>query len=421
MKKVIVLGLILTMTLSLAACGNKEKNADKSDGKKVLNVWSTTEEIEKFEVGFEEKYPELDIKIQVLSNDDYLTKLTNTVKSGQNAPDVFTAESDYVKKLVETDFMEDLSQSPYNFDNSSAGLWDYIVEVGTDSNGAIKALSWQAAPGGFIYRTDLAEQILGIKTPEEMSALLQAEGGMKKTAEELAQNDIKMFASWQDLLNMEFSNRETAWVEDGKLMIDPNMEVFMDFAKECEENKYALNTVPWDGEWIAAVNDDTCFGYMLPTWGYQYVVKANAEATSGQWGLAMTPTSYVKGGTWMGIYSGSEEKEDAWKFIEYVNLNKEAQKEYAQETSEYMSLKEVDMELASESGDEMLGGQNLYEFYNLQMEQEVPDLITEYDGTINEHFLAATKMYTEGKSSKEEAIQQFKDDVKNAYPDLAVE
>ena len=42
--------------------------------------------------------------------------------------------------------------------------------MGTDQNGVLKGASWQAAAGGYCYRTDLAEQYLGVTTPEEMQA-----------------------------------------------------------------------------------------------------------------------------------------------------------------------------------------------------------------------------------------------------------
>lgn len=415
---------ILTAGLLLTGCGSNESSSDAGEtdsGKTTLNVWSTSDDINRFVEMFEADNPDIDVEVTIVPNEDYLAKLTPTLASGEDAPDVFTAESDYVKYVVELDYWDDLSSDPYNFDNSEKGLWDYVVDVGTDSEGTVKALSWQASPGGLIYRTDMAEQYLGVTSSEEMSELINSQEKMLQAAETLKQNGIAMFVSWEDLLNMEFSNRDTAWVEDGKLVFSENMQNFMDTAKEIYDQDYTLNTAPWDGEWIAAVNQDTAFSYVLPTWGYQYVVKANADATNGKWGLAETPNPYVKGGTWLGVYKDSEKKEDAWKFMEYVTCNPDVQTEYAKEYGEYMSVKSADEALAQEEGDAVLGGQNMYEFYNVQMEKDVDPLMTEYDGTINDAFLGATKAYVEGSLTKDEAVQQFKDEVASAYPDLTVE
>ena len=55
------------------------------------------------------------------------------------------------------------------------------------------------------------------------------------------------------------------------------------------------------------------------------------------------------------------------------------------------------------------------------MEKLPADLMTGYDGTISNAFLAATKNYATGVMTKDEAIAQFKADVANAYPDLTIE
>ena len=51
------------------------------------------------------------------------------------------------------------------------------------------------------------------------------------------------------------------------------------------------------------------------------------------------------------------------------DCNSEAQQAYAKEYGEYVSLKSADQALAAEDGEEVLGGQNLYQFYNEQMEK----------------------------------------------------
>ena len=151
------------------------------------------------------------------------------------------------------------------------------------------------------------------------------------------------------------------------------------------------------------------------------MVKPAADKTKGQWGLAEGPVPYVKGGTWLGIYKDSPNKDLAWAFMEYVTCNSEAQQEYAAEYGEYVSLKSADQALAAGKGEEVLAGQNLFQFYNDQMAKIPNNLMTGYDGQINNAFLSATKAYATGALDKDAAIKQFKEDVATAYPDLGVE
>ena len=157
------------------------------------------------------------------------------------------------------------------------------------------------------------------------------------------------------------------------------------------------------------------------TWGYQSVVKPGAVETAGEWAMCQGPIPYVKGGTWLGIYKDSPNKDLAWAFLSYCCLNSEAQQAYATEYGEYVSLKSADEALAEGPGEDVLGGQNPFAFYNAQMELLPADLMTAYDGTINNAFLSATKNYATGAMTKDEAIAQFKADVANAYPELTIE
>lgn len=387
-------------------------------------VWSSGDELSRFVEGFNKIYPNIEVEITVIPNSEFLTKLEPALASGTDAPDIFTGESDYVKYLVDTDYWQDLREEPYNIKQYEDNIWDYVLSVGSDSEGAVKALSFQASPGSILYRRDMALQYLGTDKPEEISAMLTSYDKMLEVAQKLQESSdgkIKMFASWQDIYNMQFSNRSTGWVVDNTLQIDGTMLDFFDVAKTITDKGYDLNTDPWSGVWSAAVESDDTFCYVLPTWGYQFLVKPSANTTIGQWALAEGPIPYVKGGTWLGIWKDSPNKELAWKLMEYATCNSDSLKAYAKEYGEYVALKSVDEELAKETGEEVLGGQNLYEFYNNEMTKIPGHNMTAYDGQINGMYLNAVKAYAAGTLGLDEAVQQFKGDVSNAYPDIIIE
>ena len=433
MKKFLTLLLALAMVLSLAACGSggdattpapedstaPAESAEPASLSGTLEVWSSGEELGRFVEGFNELYPDVTVNITVVPNADFLAKLTPTLASGQGAPDIFTGESDYVKYLVDSGYWDDLKAEPYNADTSD--VWDYVVSVGTDDGGTLRALSFQASPGSIMYRRDIARDVLGTDDPDEVAAMLTDEGAMLDVAAKLKESGIKMFASWQDIFNREFSNRAEPWVVDDKLVIDESMLSFMDTAKTITDNGYDLGVDPWAPEWIAAVDSADTFCYVLPSWGYQSVVKPGAVETAGEWAMCQGPIPYVKGGTWLGIYKDSPNKDLAWAFLSYCCLNSEAQQAYATEYGEYVSLKSADEALAEGPGEDVLGGQNPFAFYNAQMELLPADLMTAYDAIINYAFLSATKNYATGAMTKDEAIAQFKADVANAYPELTIE
>ncbi len=413
-KRLMVTLLALVMLVGLMGSAAAETELSGT-----LEVWSSGEELGRFVEGFNKIYPNVTVNITVVPNADFVAKLSPTLQGGQGAPDIFTGESDYVKYLVESGYWADLKAEPFNADLSD--VWDYVVSVGTDTNGVLRALSWQASPGSIMYRRDMARTALGTDEPEEVAAMLTSNQAMLEVAAKLKEKGIKMFASWQDIFNMQFSNRAEPWVVDGKLIIADSMIEFMELAKTCVDNGYDLGVDPWAPEWTAAVESDDTFCYVLPSWGYQFVVKPSANTTKGEWAMCQGPVPYVKGGTWLGIYKDSPNKELAWAFLRYCCLDSEAQQTYAAEYGEFVSTKSADAALAQGAGEEVLGGQNPFAFYNEQMAKLPADLMTAYDGTLNNAFLAASKAYATGEMNREEALEQFKEDALNAYPELVIE
>ena len=83
---------------------------------------------------------------------------------------------------------------------------------------------------------------------------------------------------------------------------------------------------------------------------------------------------YVKGGTWLGIYKDSPNKDLAWAFLEYCCLNSEAQQATRRRVRRVRLLKSADQAPGRRRGEEVLGGQNPFAFYNEQMEKIPSDL-----------------------------------------------
>ena len=81
-----------------------------------------------------------------------------------------------------------------------------------------------------------------------------------------------------------------AWVENNKLVIDDNMMKYVDYSKQIRDAgidaKLSAWSAPWSASMAGPVNGKSVFGYVLPTWGLQYVLATNAPKTSGDWGLS---------------------------------------------------------------------------------------------------------------------------------------
>jgi len=420
-KKVVlsvVLSIILMLTVltgAFAAGGQEEIT---------LSVWDynpdeLTSRIERFE----QMYPNIKVNFSVIPNLEFPTKLKLAIGTGTNIPDVFSANAEYVRDFVESGFYDDLSKAPYNADVSE--LVDYTVEMGTDSDGVLRAISWQATPGGFFYRRSIAKEYLGTDDPEEVGKMLSSIDKFIETGrllKEKSNGKIKLITGYEDLVRPFLSIRKSGFVNDkNELVIDPVLLEYFDTAKLLRDESLTAKISQWSPSWFEGMKAvSNIFGYILPTWGLHHILKGNAPDSSGDWGLTNGPASYFWGGTWLGVCVNSKNKEAAWKFVQMVTLDHETLKWHAKETGDFIGNKVVIDEIKDTFSEPYLSGQNQYEFFAKEVEKIDSSMVTRYDLQIRELMMGALKDYIDGLKTKEEAIESFKDDVKNAYPDIIV-
>ena len=210
---------------------------------------------------------------------------------GGSDVDIFMVEADWALKYINDDSatapMSDLGFS----DDAFAGQYAYTMDIGKDSNGVIKGVSWQAAPGGWCYRTDLAESYLGVKTPEEMQAKVSDWDAFQATAKEVydaSGNKTALTTTLGGIWQAFAANRSTPWVVDDKLAVDDFCNTFIDLAKNMRDNGYVTELNQWTDEWKAAGQTDDTMGYFVSTWGFGESILLSAAggeggATYGKW------------------------------------------------------------------------------------------------------------------------------------------
>jgi ABC-type glycerol-3-phosphate transport system substrate-binding protein len=419
MKKAIFTLLIVGLVLSLTVCDGGQK--DPTAFKGTMNMWSFTDEVKKMIDRFESVYTGVKVELTIVPCEEYLNKIRPVLRSGKNAPDVFTAEYSNVIDLVESGFYADLGQ----FNPNTGDLVDYVVGVGTDSTGKLRALSWQTTPGGFFYRRSIAKKYLGTDDPEKIGEMLSTEDKFLDVARKLKNESdgaVKLIAGYGDYQQYAWSRRTKPFVSDGKLNIEQSVMDYFDAAKTMRDEQLTAEIGTWSPPWFENMNkaEPEIFGWILPTWGLHYVIKPNAKDTMGDWGVCKGPGSYFWGGTWMGIYSKSENKEIAWEFVKMFTLDEETLTWWAKDTGDFLGNAKVVEQIKNDFADDLLAGQNHYLYFASEAPKVNGKLLAKYDLDIRGFLMGAINNYVEGTMSKEEAIEQFKADVKNAFPDIEV-
>lgn len=363
-------------------------------------------------------------------------KYNNMFQAGADL-DVYFVEADWALQFVNNDERTvDLAKLGFS-DANFAEMYEYTDEIGKSTiSGVRKGASWQAAAGGFAYRTDLAEQYLGVKTPEDMQKKIGTWADFEaaaKTVAEASDGKTALADTLGGLWQVFAAGRTQAWVQNNKLTIDDSCKEFADLAKNLWDNKGVMQCDQWGKEWLPAGQSDATMGYFVSTWGFGDAILTGAAGgkdgkTYGKWNVCVGPQEYFWGGTWMVVNPATDNAEEAQKFIKTFTVDNTTIKEYALTKPEYCNNKTVMGEIvaAGEYKDTYvlnnLNGQNYFKVLDESVKGvDLKGLITPYDAKIKEQFIKAVKeQYIVGGKTWDETVEVFKKAVKAQVSTLEV-
>lgn len=363
--------------------------------------------------------------------------------SGDGDADLLCLEADWILKYLNDDSIT-APLSALGIDESAySDAFPYTVAIGNGEDGVLKGASWQCAPGGFVYRTDLAKEYLGVDTPEQMQELVSDWDKFADTAKKVqaaSEGKTSLTATEGGLWQVYSANRTKPWVVDNKLVLD-NAADFIQIAKDFSDNKYITDVTQWSPSWYTVGQDGTTMGYFFSTWcltnsegGQLYQAEGIKEIkddgtlvgseSAGKYAICEGPTSYFWGGTWLAPTVKCDNKSLAKEFVEFFTTNAETMQKYAEISGDFVNNKTaMDNIIASGANkNALLGGQDQFAVLKINADKiNMEGLITKYDNAIKEDFNNAVQEYikgTAGYDSVEATLEKFQDKVAADIPDL---
>ena len=479
LKKVMALALAGVMATGLVGCGGSddekttaaqpketqtqnveemtnaaaESHYKKPEGLKgTLTIWTLAGDLETMGKKFMEEFPDVKVDTTVIAPADYATKVGTALEGGDTSIDIIVAEFDGLEAFYDANYFADLSAM--GADEFDGEIVDYVWQAGKDSSGVQRAISYQVTPAGFYYRTDIAEEVFGTADPDEIGKHFASYDEILKTGDALKEKGYRLFASDAELGY--FTNGDPSWVVDGKLNIDQKRIDYMDLCVDLYKGNYTTFSAQWATPWYMAMagevpiltadtqwgTDDIpvwedpekskeenqeafkkatsgletaqVFAFGLPTWG-ALTMRDNAGDTIDKWAICKGPSYGFGGGTWIGISALSENKELAWEFVKWATLCDDTLNWWIEASNgDVVSKKSV---LAAHKDDENpnYNGEKTYAFWLGQAEGVDFSQITKYSSAIGKLWGDAIGKVKSGDSTKEEAIEDFKDAVEEAY------
>lgn len=463
MKKALSLLLALVLVIGLAACGGgtdtttttaapadngettttaaPDETTTSGGAKEKINLYAFTDEVPgmiqrylDFHPEVAEKY-ELNATIIATTDGAYQPALDQALAGGgADAPDIYTAEAAFILKYSQGDaYQFAMPYEDLGIDVAAkleeADIAQYTVDIGTNPDGKLVGLGYQATGGAFIYRRSLAKEVWGTDDPEEISKKVGP--GWEtffKAAEELAAKGISIVSGDGDVWHAVENSSEKGWVVDGKLNLDPNREAFLDISKDLKDNGWSNETTDWQDPWFADMKGEgpkPVFGFFGPAWLINYVMAGNSggeapgEGTYGDWAVAEPPVGFFWGGTWLLANKDTSKKEVVKDIIEWITLDS------SEEGLQYMwangtlngeggtkdSVASGTVMAKSNGELDFLGGQNMFDVFIPANAFANGKNLTQYDETINQAWRDQVRAYAAGEKDRDAAIADFKQTV----------
>ncbi|WP_422477318.1 carbohydrate ABC transporter substrate-binding protein [Pleomorphochaeta sp. DL1XJH-081] len=435
------LGLLVCLLLIISVSLPLFAQAEQETGPKVINLWSFTDEVPKMMEKYKELNPDFDyeIKTTIIATTDgaYQPALDQAlISGGADAPDIYCAESAFVLKYTQGDaasFAAPYKDLGIDVDKKlkEADIAQYTVDIGTNPDGKLVGLGYQATGGAFIYRRSIAKDVWGTDDPAVVGSKVGP--GWDKffsAAEDLRKKGYGILSGDGDLWHAIEGASEKGWIVDGKLYIDPDREAFVDMAKMMKDKGYMNDTRDWTDAWFADMKDageKPIFGFFGPAWLINYVMAGNSggsapgEGTYGDWAVCEPPVGFFWGGTWVLGNTNSRHKEVVGDIIEWITLDSSEtglQYYWANGTlngpgGTKDTVASGTVMSKSDGRLDFLGGQNMFDVFVPAGQFATGKNKHQYDETINMYWRDQVREYTAGNKSRAATIADFKQQVKD--------
>lgn len=431
MRKKIVAVLLVALLTIVPVTGLQAQS------KETLNVWSFTDEVPGMIEVFMEEHPEYsdkyDLNITIIATTDgaYQPAIDQALMSGgADAPDIYAAEAAFVMKYTQgeaSQFAMPYADLGIDVDAKieEAGIAQYSVDIGTNPDGNVVGLGFQATGGALIYRRSIAMDVWGTDDPAEVEEKI-GPGWDKfyEAAHEMKDSGYSMLSSTGDIWHVIENSSEQPWVVDGELVIDEKRESYLDHAKRLYDEELMNDTTSWEEGWFADMKGEgerEVFAFFGPAWLINYVMASNSggsavgEGTYGDWAVCNAPEGFFWGGTWILANKDTTKTDVAKDLIEWITLDTSeeglqyrwANGTFAEDSAKDSVASATVMEKSNGELD-FLGDQDMFEVFVPANEFANGKNLTPYDELINSYWQDQVNTYKIGEKSREQAIDDFK-------------
>jgi hypothetical protein len=243
-----------------------------------------------------------------------------------------------------------------------------------------------------------------------------------------------MVSAMGDLSRVYLAAREKPWVTENRLSVDEQALFALDQCKVFLDAGYAGNQAQWGAGWFAGMKDElkdpkgkelSVFGYFLPAWGLRYAIKPNSASrktkrdSSGDWAVTQGPQPYFWGGTWLAANKASQSKKAAIDLIRYITTDPAFLEQWAKDSGDFISDRDVLEKMKGAPADAFLAGQNPTAVLLDSALKVNSKNLSAYDQALSLLWDEQAQAFWAGDKSRDQAVADFVSAAMSHVPELA--
>lgn len=460
-KKVMALSLALAMGLSLAACGDKDEDTTaaptsetpssedsetpssedaqggeesdlpipmpSADGEDIY-VYSWNDELgNRIDAHFRTKYPELESKVHYENlnvsgtTDEYPAKISAAAESGDKYPSIFASDESLALSFMQQSYTAPVTDSGLTLEMYEESAYPYTIDYGTNADGDLMAVTWQATPGIFLYNKAIAEEVLGTSDPKEVQDMVSDWDGFFEVAAKMKEAGYAMVSGPDEVKYPFLANKEQPWVVDGKLTIGQFVTDMLETSKKIYDEGYSTNSAQWSSEWTANMSNGTVFCFFGTTWFMSDTVFVTEDV---KYQACAGPMGYYWGGSYFLYGKDCPNPELAALVMYTLTCDEDAMYDMWVDDGDYPNnMIAAEKAIAEGAGAlDKLDGQNPVEAFHEGAQMIDLKNSTSYDSQINNCLSTVSTSYNTGVDATiDDAIADLKGQVSATITDIVVE